>query len=161
MAGTDFYSIEVQTIKGEKITMSQFKGQTLLIVNIASRCGYTPQLESLQQLYEKFRQKNFAIIGIPSNEFGGQTPESDGEMANFCKLNYGVNFPLLSKSSVKGTDKHPLYKFLVDEKGNSKEVAWNFEKFLIDKNGNFIERFTSGDSPLGDKVTTKINELLK
>ena len=161
MASTDFYSIEVKTIKGEKITMSQFKGQTLLIVNIASRCGYTPQLESLQQLYEKFRQKNFAIIGVPSNEFGGQTPESDGEMANFCKLNYGVNFPLLSKSTVKGTDKHPLYKFLVDEKGNSKEVGWNFEKFLIDKNGNYIERFTSGDSPLGDKVTTKINELLK
>ena len=100
-AGEDFYKLKAKSIKGEEINFSEYKGKTVLFVNIASRCGFTPQLESLQELYERFRSKNFVIIGVPSNEFGGQSPEANGEMAKFCKLNYGVNFPLLSKLLLK------------------------------------------------------------
>ena len=110
-AGDKFYTLSAKSIRGETVDFSSFKGKTVLFVNIASRCGYTPQLEGLQQLYEKFRSKNFTIIGVPSNEFGGQSPENDTEMVKFCKLNYGVSFPLLSKASVKGKDKHPVFKF--------------------------------------------------
>ncbi len=155
-----FYELKAKTIKGEEINFSKFKGKTVMLVNIASRCGFTPQLESLQELYEKYRAKNFIIVGVPSNEFGGQSPEADGEMAKFCKLNYGVNFPLLSKSFVKGKNKSSVFKFLIDNSTNQSEISWNFEKFLVGPNGKVVARFRSGDSPLGDKIVKKIKTLI-
>ena len=155
-AEKSIYDLSAKTIFGEKFSLNKYKGNVVLIVNIASRCGYTPQLESLQQLYEKHRDKKFVIIGVPSNEFGGQSPESNKEMASFCKLNYGVNFPLLSKAQVTGKNKHPLFKHLIDNEKNKKEISWNFEKFLIGKDGRLIKRFKSGDSPLGDKIGSAI-----
>lgn len=156
----DFYQIKAQTIRGEEISFSAYKGKTVLVVNIASRCGYTPQLEGLQQLFEKYRNNNFVIVGVPSNEFGGQTPEENEEMAKFCKLNYGVNFPLLSKATVKGDNKHPLFKYLLENSPNKDEISWNFEKFLIDPKGKVINRFKSGDSPLGDKINDEIKKVI-
>ena len=159
-AENSIYELEATTIKGKKLSFSTLKGKTILVVNIASRCGFTPQLQSLQELYEKYRQKGLVVIGVPSNEFGGQTPEADQEMAKFCKLNYGVNFPLLSKTNVRGDNKHPLFKFLLTNSKNKDEISWNFEKFLISKNGDLVSRFRSGDSPLGKKVTGEINKIL-
>ena len=161
LSGESFHQLEAQTIKGKKISFSTFKGKTVMVVNIASRCGFTPQLETLQQLYERFRDKGFIVVGVPSNEFGGQSPEADGEMAKFCKLNYGVNFPLLSKTSVKGKNKHPVFEHLISKSKTNKEISWNFEKFLIDKNGKLVKRFRSGDSPLGDKVVSEIKRALE
>jgi glutathione peroxidase len=155
-----FYDLSAKSIKGEIVEFSSFKGKTILFVNIASRCGYTPQLETLQQLYERFRQKDFLIVGVPSNEFGAQSPEADTEMVKFCKLNYGVNFPLLSKSSVKGKNKSPLFKYLIEGSRNKNEISWNFEKFLVNKNGEVIARFNSGDSPLSQKILNKIKKEL-
>ena len=155
-----FYALKAKSIKGEEINFSDFKGKTILFVNIASRCGFTPQLESLQELYEKYRAKNFIIVGVPSNEFGGQSPEADGEMAKFCKLNYGVNFTLMSKSSVKGKNKNSVFKFLIENSKDKSEISWNFEKFLVDQNGKVVARFRSGDSPLGDKVVNKVKSLI-
>ena len=157
-AGEDFYQLSAKTIKGQSLPFSDFKGKTVMVVNIASRCGFTPQLESLQQLYEKYRAENFVILGVPSNEFGGQSPEEDGEMAKFCQLNYGVNFPLLSKTSVKGKNKHPVFKYLLKNSKVKNEISWNFEKFLINPKGEVIGRFRSGDSPLGDKIIEEIKK---
>ena len=155
-----FFNLKAKGIKGNEINFSDYKGKTILIVNIASQCGYTPQLQSLQELYERFRNKNFTIIGVPSNEFGGQSPESDEEMIKFCKLNYGVSFPLLSKTLVKGKDKHPIFNFLLKSSNDSSEISWNFEKFLIDGNGNVVSRFRSGDSPTGEKILDQIKKVI-
>ena len=157
----EFQNIEAKTIKGETIKLSSLKGKAILFVNIASRCGYTPQLESLQKLYDRYQDKGLTVVGIPSNDFGGQSPEKNADMAKFCKLNYGVNFPLLSKTSVKGPNKHPLFKFLINSTKNKREISWNFEKFLVDNQGNLLNRFRSGDSPLGNKIISKIQQALK
>ena len=161
LSGESFHQLEAQSIKGKKVSFSTFKGKTVMVVNIASRCGFTPQLETLQQLYERFRDKGLVVVGVPSNEFGGQSPEADSEMSKFCKLNYGVNFPLLSKTSVKGKNKHPVFKHLIGNSKNNEEISWNFEKFLIDRNGKLVKRFRSGDSPLGDKVVNEIKRTLE
>ena len=160
LCSADFYDLSAKSIKGEKVEFKQFKGKTVLFVNIASRCGYTPQLQSLQELYEKFRSKDFVIVGVPSNEFGGQAPEADSEMVKFCKLNYGVNFPLLSKTNIKGSNKHVLYKFLLENSNKKNEVSWNFEKFLVSKSGEVVGRYRSGDSPLGSKIVNQIKKIL-
>ena len=156
-----FYQLSAKTIRGKKLNFSTFKGKNVLFVNIASRCGYTPQLESLQQLHEKYQNKNLVIVGVPSNEFGGQTPEEDGEMAKFCKLNYGVNFQLLSKTKVKGDSKHPVFKHLIENSKSKSEISWNFEKFLVNAKGDVVARFRSGDSPLGNKIEQEIKKIVQ
>jgi glutathione peroxidase len=149
----NFYDFTVQTINGKSLSLSEFKGKKVLVVNVASRCGLTPQYKQLQELYNKYGSKNFAIIGFPANNFGQQEPGTNEEIQEFCTLNYGVTFPMMGKISVKGDDIAPLYNWLTSKSQNGKqdaEVTWNFQKFLIDENGNwagFYEPRTLPDAP--------------
>ena len=138
---SEFYNVTEKNFQGKDYKFSEHKGKVTLIVNIASQCGYTPQLKGLQNLYQKYKSKNLILIGVPSNEFGGQTPEGDKEMKAFCELNYGVKFPIMKKSLLKVQEKALCLKYLV---GQSKsEIRWNFEKFLVDKNGKLVKHFRS------------------
>jgi len=137
------------TIKGEEKSLKDYKGKPLLIVNTASKCGLTPQLKALQNLYDKYKDEGLEILGFPCNQFGGQTPDTDEEFSEFCQVNYGVTFPMFSKIDVNGENAHPLYKYLTQEtKGflNGK-IKWNFTKFLIDQDGNVVERFAPQTKP--------------
>lgn len=159
----DFYSITEKSIKGEEVKMSDFKGKSVLVVNIASQCGYTPQLDGLEALYQKYKGKNFVVLGVPTNDFLSQTPEDDKEMAEFCRKNYGVTFPLLTKKTVKGKEKRPLYKFLTEESGKDfqGDIKWNFNKFLINKEGKVVARFDSSTKPDDKELIKKVEETLK
>jgi glutathione peroxidase len=151
-----FYNLTAITIDGKEISMSEFTGKKIMIVNVASKCGYTPQYEELQQLYNTYKDKNFIIIGFPSNDFLSQEPGTDEEIKTFCTTNYGVTFQMMSKIAVKGDDIHPIYQWLTDKKQNGafeSKVKWNFQKYLIDENGNLIEVLYSSESPLSEKVT--------
>jgi len=161
-ADTSIYDFELDSLSGDEISLSEFEGNVLLIVNTASECGYTPQYKELQELYETYNEEGFYVLGFPANNFGGQEPGSDEEIAEFCELNYGVTFPMFSKISVKGDDQHPLYKYLtqVDNPDFTGEIGWNFEKFLIDRNGNIVRRFKSNVTPMGDELTESLKELL-
>ena len=131
-------------------------------MNTASKCGYTPQYEGLQAIYEEFGDQGFTVLGFPANNFAGQEPGSDEEIAQFCEMNYGVTFPMFTKVSVKGDDIHPLFDFLTTA-GNpdfTGDIGWNFEKFLVDGNGNLVRRFKSNVTPESDEITTAIRELL-
>lgn len=145
----DFYSIQDKSIKGEEFKMSDLKGKSVLIVNIASQCGFTGQLDDLEALYNKYKDKNFVVLGVPTNDFGSQTPEDDKNMLEFCQKNYQVTFPILTKKTIKGKEKRELYRFLTEK--SSKEfqgdVGWNFVKFLVSKKGEVIGRFTSYVTP--------------
>ncbi|HLV51562.1 MAG TPA: glutathione peroxidase [Flavobacterium sp.] len=132
------YDFKVETITGETFDLSSLKGKKVLIVNTASKCGLTPQFEQLEALYQKYKDQNFVIIGFPTNDFMSQDPGSNEEIAEFCKLNYGVTFPMMAKIIVKGTEKHPLYQFLTEKSQNQIDdfdIEWNFQKFLINENG--------------------------
>lgn len=151
MTGT-IYDFKIQSIDGKEIDFAQYKGKTLLIVNTASECGYTPQYADLQELHEKFGSK-ITILGFPANNFGGQEPGTNVQIASFCKKNYGVTFQMFEKISVKGSDQHPLYKFLKEKSG--KEPSWNFCKYLVKPDGT-VKFFASGVNP-GDEAI--MNEL--
>ncbi len=159
LEATSIYDFKVKDIKGNEISLSKFKGSPILIVNVASKCGYTYQYESLEKVYQKYKSKGFKIVGFPSNNFGSQEPGTNEEIAKFCKLKYDVNFDMMAKISVKGEDKHPLYKFLTEQADKKGEVGWNFEKFLIDKTGNVVDRFESSIEPNSDKVTKRLESL--
>jgi len=161
-ADTSIYDFELNSLSGEEISLSEFEGNVLLIVNTASECGYTPQYKELQELYETYNDQGFYVLGFPANNFGGQEPGSDEEIAQFCELNYGVTFPMFSKISVKGDDQHPLYDYLtqVDNPDFTGEIGWNFEKFLVDRNGNIIRRFKSNVTPMGDELTKSLEDIL-
>jgi len=135
---------KMKSIAGKEVDLAEYKGKVVLMVNVASRCGYTPQYEGLEKLYEKYKDQGFVIIGFPANNFGGQEPGSNEQIKTFCTSKYNVTFPMMSKISVKGDDQHPLYKMLTSEKG---EVKWNFNKFLIGKDGKIIEH---GELPADD-----------
>jgi glutathione peroxidase len=157
------HGLEVESIEGEKFKLEKYKGKPILLVNIASQCGYTPQLEKLQKLHDTYQDKGLVVIGVPSNDFGGQTPQDNDDMKKFCSLRYGVKFPLLSKSKVLGKEKSELYKFLTessDEKFRG-AVGWNFEKFLISKDGLVVGRFKSSVDPLDKDLVKKITENFK
>lgn len=141
--------------------LSKYRGKNVLLVNIATRCGYTPQLEALEKIHQKYKEQNFTVVGIPSNDFGQQTPEKDEEVVSFCKLKYGVSFPLTSKTSVRGAGKHPLIEKLIGAGEEKSEIKWNFEKFLIDRSGKIVERYKSDVKPDSDEVIKRIEELLK
>lgn len=151
------HDFKVKGAKGEEIDFSKYKGKPVLLVNIATKCGYTPQLEGLEKLSEKYAGK-LTLVGVPSNDFGGQTPETNEKVAEFCKLNYGVSFPLTAKSKVKGEDKSSLYKFLVSD---GSEVEWNFEKFLVGEDGKVLKRFKSNVKPMSDELTAEIEKAIK
>lgn len=156
---TDFYALEIKSLdKKSTIKMSDFKGKKVLIVNVASQCGYTYQYRDLQELHEKYQDK-LVIIGVPCNQFGGQEPGTAEEIETFCQNNYGVTFQLAEKVDVKGSNQHPLYQWLTMKKLNGKDdftVKWNFNKFLIDENGALINYFGSGTKPLSDELIKAI-----
>jgi Glutathione peroxidase len=154
----------MKDIDGNDVKLKKFKGNVLLIVNTASKCGYTPQYESLQAIYEKYKDQGFYVLGFPANNFGGQEPGSNEEIKEFCTSRYKVSFPMFAKISVKGDDIDPLYKFLTDKETNPNfggEITWNFNKFLIDRKGNIVARFTSKDKPDSEEVTQAIEKYLK
>jgi glutathione peroxidase len=159
---TSIYDFELDSLSGDEVSLSEFEGNVLLVVNTASECGYTPQYKELQELYETYNDEGFYVLGFPANNFGGQEPGSDEEIAQFCELNYGVTFPMFSKISVKGDDQHPLYQYLTqaDNPDFTGEIGWNFEKFLIDRNGNIVRRFKSNVTPMGDELTESLKDLL-
>lgn len=143
------YDYEVINNKNEKVSMEEYKGKAVIIVNTASKCGFTPQYDGLQKLYEEYKQRGLEILGFPCDQFAHQEPGSDEEIKQFCKLNYGVSFPLFKKIKVNGKDAHPLYKYLrkalPGKLGTS--IKWNFTKFLIDRSGNPVKRFSPKTSP--------------
>jgi len=144
------YDITIEDIHGKKVELSQYKGKVLLFVNVASECGYTPQYEELEKLHQKYKNKGLVIIGIPSNDFGEQEPGTNEEIERFCTRTYNVTFQMMAKVKTKGDEKHPLFTFLTSGQGNTAlagDVAWNFEKFIIDKNGNILSRFRSKIKP--------------
>jgi len=153
----------LKTVDGRPMPLTQFKGKVVLLVNVASKCGFTKQYDDLQKLYETYKDKGLVIIGIPANNFGGQEPGSNSEIAKFCKINFGVTFPISEKISVKGNDIHPLYHYLTSETSNRKahgDISWNFNKFLIDQNGKVVARYGSMTNPLSPKISKEIDTLL-
>ena len=152
---TNFYSFTVKTIDGEEISLSQFKGKKVLVVNVASKCGHTPQYEDLQKLYEEYGGDDFTIIGFPANNFVRQEPGTNEEIKEFCTINYGVTFPMMAKISVKGKDIHPLYEWLTKEENNGvmdAKVSWNFQKFMIDENGDLVDMVSPKRKPYDEKI---------
>ena len=161
---TSIYDFTMQSIDGKEVKLSDYRGKTVMIVNVASRCGYTPQYDGLEQTYEKYKDKGFVILGFPANNFGAQEPGSNQDIKEFCRLNYGVTFPMFAKLSVKGADQHPLYAYLTSKDTNPEfggDVTWNFNKFLIGKDCIVVARFPSSDEPTGDKITKAIEQNLK
>lgn len=158
-----FHQFEVQTIEGEMITLNEYKGKVVLVVNVASKCGFTPQYEGLQKLYEEYKDEGFVILGFPANNFKNQEPGSDKEILEFCSLEYGVDFPMFSKVSVLGEDQHPLFSYLTSQPNPDFEgdIKWNFEKFLIDEEGVLKRRFRSKIEPLSDELVSAVEMELK
>lgn len=156
-----FYDFSAKDIDGKEISMSNYKGKVVLVVNTASKCGLTPQFKELEELYKEFKEKGVEILGFPCNQFAGQEPGSGEEAQNFCQLNYGVTFKMFEKTNVNGKDAHPLYKYLKEEKKGvlGSKIKWNFSKFLIDKDGNVIERFAPIVKP--SNIKQDIEKLLK
>ena len=144
-----FYDYKVKNISGEDVSMSEYKGKVVLIVNTASKCGFTKQYEGLEELYEKYKYQGFVILGFPCNQFGAQEPGGNEEIKNFCTSTFSVTFPMMLKIDVNGDDADPLYKFLKKEKGGilGDDIKWNFTKFLIDRDGNVVDRFASQKTP--------------
>jgi glutathione peroxidase len=158
------YEFTMNSIDGQPLPLSTFKGKVLLIVNVASFCGFTPQYEQLEAVYEKYKDQGFVIAGFPANNFGAQEPGTNEEIKTFCSRKYNVKFPIYSKISVKGEDKAPLYQFLTDSAANPKtggEIKWNFTKFLVDRNGKIIARFESPVKPDSLEVIAAIEKALK
>ncbi len=154
------YDFTMKTIDGKDQSLGDFKGKALLIVNVASRCGFTKQYEGLQALYEKYHARGFEILGFPANNFMGQEPGTDAEIKQFCSLKYHVTFPMFSKISVKGKDIHPLYQFLTGEPSVKGDISWNFNKFLIDPKGQIVARFDSKKDPLSEDVVKALELVL-
>jgi len=155
------FEIEVKTIQGENQTLAHYQGQVMLIVNTATKCGFAPQFKGLQKLYETYREQGFVVLGFPSSQFMNQELADHTEIAQVCELDYGVTFPLFSKIDVNGKDAHPLFKYLSKEvRGvlGSKSIKWNFTKFLIDRNGNVVQRFAPSVTP--EQVEQHIQKLL-
>ena len=155
-----FFDHTIKNINNEIINLDQYKGKTILLVNVASKCGFTKQYTGLQELYEKYRDKNFYVIGVPSNQFGGQEPGSNVEIKNFCETNFNITFPLTDKVDVKGDNTHEIYKWAKKNYGNSAVPKWNFHKILINKDGKIHETFGSFTDPLSKKIITNIENIL-
>ena len=155
-----FFDLSIKSIDNEVIDLSKFNQKTILLVNVASNCGFTKQYADLQTLYKKYKEKNFVVLGVPSNQFGGQEPGSNNEIKDFCETNFNITFPMTNKVNVKGDDAHPLYKWAKENHGNSTVPKWNFHKILINKEGKIQDTFNSFITPLSDKITKQIELLL-
>lgn len=156
------HDVSIKSIDGENTQLSAYKGKALLIVNVASECGYTPQYQDLEQLYRRYKDKGLVILGVPCNDFGGQEPGSLAEIKSFCSKNYSVTFPLTEKVKIKGDDKHPLYQTLTGKASpHPGEVGWNFTKFLVDPDGKIVGRYRSSVKPLSKELVGDIESALK
>ena len=155
------YSFTVKDINGKDVSLADYKGKTILIVNVASKCGFTPQYKGLEELYVKFKDKGLVILGFPCNQFGKQEPGNSEEIKSFCQLNYGVSFPMFEKIDVNGDNAHPLYKYLVKAAPGmiTDGIKWNFTKFLIDKDGKVVDRFAPQTTP--ESLTERIEKMLE
>lgn len=152
-----FHDLSATDINGQPVSLSTFKGKKVLVVNTASECGYTRQYAQLQELYETYKDQGLVVVGFPCNDFGGQEPGTEAEIASFCQKNYGVRFPMMSKVSVKGKDVHPVYQWLTSKEQNGvldATVKWNFHKFLIDEEGRLVAAHPSGVTPLDEKIVS-------
>ena len=157
------YDIPVRALDGGEASLRDYKGKVLLIVNVASKCGLTPQYAGLERLHEKFAERGFAVLGFPCNQFGAQEPGSAEEISTFCSQSYGVTFPLFEKNDVNGPDRQPLYHVLTelaDDEGNTGDIRWNFEKFLVDRSGEPVRRFSPLVDPEADELLGAVESLL-
>ena len=157
------YDAPVRTLEGEPASLRDYEGKVLLIVNVASKCGLTPQYAGLERVQEKYADRGFTVLGFPSNQFGAQEPGSAEEIQTFCSTTYGVTFPMFEKSDVNGPDRHPLYETLTelaDDSGHSGDIRWNFEKFLVDRSGTPVRRFAPLTEPEDEGVLSAIESLL-
>lgn len=161
---SNVYDFSLKSIDGAVARLSAYKGKVVLVVNVASRCGYTPQYEGLEATYRKYKDQGFVVLGFPANNFGAQEPGTDEEIKTFCSSKYNVTFPMFSKISVKGGDQAPLYQFLTDDKanpGSGGEIKWNFTKFLVGKDGKVITRFEPAVKPESSELTGAIEKALR
>ncbi len=164
MQKTSIYDFTAADIDGNDANLADYKGKVLLIVNVASKCGFTPQYKGLQKLYSEYKDRGFEILAFPSNDFMGQEPGTNEQIKNFCQLNYQVSFPLFSKISVKGDKIHPLYRFLTEKSTNPEfagKITWNFNKFLIDRKGSIANRFDSKTEPQSPELVKAIEKSLQ
>lgn len=152
------YSFKATNIRGHEVDLADYRGKVLLIVNTASKCGHTPQYAGLQSLYETYKDQEFAVLGFPCNQFGGQEPDTNDRVEAFCTLNYGVSFPMFAKIEVNGANQHPLFAYLTAQTENTGEIQWNFTKFLVNREGEVVKRFESSVQP--DEVAPDIETLL-
>ena len=154
------YDFEIESITGEKINFSTYKNKVILLVNVASQCGFTSQYEDLQKLWDKYRKEGLIVIGLPSNQFGGQEPGSNSEIKNFCEINFNINFPLTTKIDVKGQNINSIYKWALENYGKKASPKWNFYKILINKEGKIEKTYSSITNPMSKKITSEIEKLL-
>lgn len=157
------YEFTMKDIDGNAVKLDTYRGKVVMVVNVASKCGYTPQYEGLEAIYKKYSEKGFVILGFPANNFMGQEPGTDAEIKEFCSTKYKVTFPMFAKISVTGADQHPFYTYLTNSKSDPEfagEISWNFNKFIIDRNGKIVARFGSKDTPESESVTAAIEKYL-
>ena len=155
-----FYDLSINSIDGDEIKFSNFKEKSILLVNVASNCGFTKQYEDLQKLYELYKSNGLIVLGVPSNQFGNQEPGSEKEIKNFCEANFNITFPMTSKYDVRGNKAHPVYLWAKESYGNSAVPKWNFHKILIDKNGKIQDTFASFTNPMSNKIKKEIEKIL-
>ncbi len=160
MENKTFYDFELESITGEKISLDKYEGKAVLLVNVASNCGFTKQYTDLQNLWEKYKERNLIVLGVPSNQFGKQEPGTNNEIKNFCEINFNINFPMTSKYDVKGENAHAVYKWAKDVFGKSAVPKWNFHKILIDKNGKIHDTYASFTNPMSKKITSELEKIL-
>ncbi|MEO8647708.1 MAG: glutathione peroxidase [Acidobacteriota bacterium] len=163
VAAPSVLDFKMKDIDGNEVKLKKYKGSVLLIVNTASKCGYTPQYEGLQAVYQKYQAQGFYVLGFPANNFGGQEPGNAAQIKEFCESKYKVTFPMFAKISVKGDDQDPLYNFLTNKETNPEfggDITWNFNKFLVDRKGKVVGRFTSKDTPESESVTAAIEKYI-
>ena len=154
------FDFKINTINGDELNLSTYKGKTVLIVNVASNCGFTKQYDDLQNLYDTYSEKGLVILGIPSNQFGNQEPGSEDEIKDFCKTNFNITFPMTSKYDVKGENAHPIFLWAKKSFGNSTVPKWNFHKILVNKDGKIVDTFASFTNPKSNKIIKKIEDIL-
>jgi glutathione peroxidase len=160
---TAIYDVEAKLLEGDPVTIGEYKGKALLIVNVASRCGFTPQYEGLQALYERYKDQGLEILGFPCNQFLQQEPGTEEDIREFCSTRFGVTFPLFRKTDVNGEDRHPLYEILAekpDADGNAGDVQWNFEKFLVSPEGDVVGRYRTSITPEDPKLLADVESVL-
>jgi len=157
---TSLYDFTMDDIDGKPVNLGQYRGKVLLVVNTASMCGNTPQYTDLETMYEQYHERGFEVLAFPANNFGQQEPGTNAEIKGFCLTKYSVTFPLFSKISVKGSDKHPLYQYLTEQSPFPGEVEWNFQKYLVDRSGNIVGRFHHRTKPLAPEVVKEVERVL-